>query len=275
MKHLFPVAHQPGLLLVGLLVAMAALSATRVLAEDPPVEVPPREAIVEARQHVKNGAYDEATMLLETAIQSLTESDDLLRDAYVELVKVNVMRSNYWRFRPQGREPGRLFIERARELVRECLGRESLRDAKPDPPSEYPSEMITLFDEVRREMFGAFRIVGLHPSDSHVFIGDTPLKPMGEEAGLFLGNLPTGKHLVVVRREGYQDLTDEIAISPGSTLEQDYILKKNRGAWWYTWRGTAVAAATLGLANLVTSGVDGAPSAEQELPGPPDPPRSQ
>jgi hypothetical protein len=75
-----------------------------------------------------------------------------------------------------------------------------------------------------------------------------------------------------VRHEGYEDLAEEITISPGAILERRYTLKKQRGKAWYgAWIGGSVALVA-GAAALVAAGNEEAGTSPQPLPGPPPPP---
>src|ERR1043166_3430423 len=52
-------------------------------------------------------------------------------------------------------------------------------------------------------------------------------------------DLAVGQHMVVVRYPGYRDVTDQVAIAPGATLERQYELSKPGHRVWYA-SGAAV-----------------------------------
>jgi hypothetical protein len=84
-------------------------------------------------------------------------------------------------------------------------------------------------------------------------------------------DLPVGRHSVLVRAPGYKDFTEEITISPNSTLERSYSLQKKHGKGWYAAIGSGVAV-TAGAVVAIASANGGTTSAAEPLPGPPNPP---
>ena len=99
-----------------------------------------------------------------------------------------------------------------------------------------------------------------------VLLGTMPLDSLPGDV-----DIPIGPHLILVQREGYEDLTDEVEISPNSILERSYSLSKKHGLWWYVSRGSIAAAGLIGL-YYATSRGDGEPADDELLGLPPDPP---
>lgn len=230
-------------------------------------------ALEEAREQIKTGDYDRAIEILRSAIERDREHPERLADAYLLLIKTYVFLGNDFKFRPQGREMSNLNYRAARDLIVEVLEIPALRHLKPEPVSEYPPEMVGFFSEVRSQKFGSFRVARLEPPGAVVtFDGDT----LGAYPGDTMPgdvDLPVGKHLVQVRAPGHEDASDEITISPNSTLERSYQLRKRRGPWWYASRiGTGLAAAAGVVALIVGKGDGGTSSGPEPLPGAPPPP---
>jgi hypothetical protein len=228
-------------------------------------------SLEQARLCIKTGEYDRATEILKTAIDRARGHLPRLREAYLLLIQTYIYRGNYYRSQPEGRETSELYYQQARKVIQECLETKELRHTVPDPPSEYPPEMITLFDHVRSQIFGALRVIDLDPPDAVVIMDGDTLRALPNEAVLGDVDIPIGPHLVVARRDGYKDYTEEIAISPNSTLERSLSLSKKRGTVWYASRAGIVTAGVVGVV-LVTRPNDENPTPAEPLPGPPPPP---
>jgi PEGA domain len=225
----------------------------------------------QAKELIKSGDYDRAIEALRTNIERDQAHPEKLGDAYLQLIKTYVFLGNDYKFRPQGREMSNLNYRAARELIVEVLEKPELRHLKPEPAEEFPPEMITFFSEVRAQKFGNFRVVRLVPRNAVVlFDGDTlgtfPGDPMPGDT-----DLPTGTHRVQVRAAGYEDVVEDITISPSSTLERSYEMKKKRTTGWYVTRGGVVALAAGALTYMLMRGEDEASGADP-LPGAPPPP---
>lgn len=226
--------------------------------------------LVKARELLREGEHQAAIELLRPAIdemvQQLVAYRENLREAYLLLVNHQVQRSKKF-FRDGDRESGRLWREDAKTTIAECLETPGFSDVAPDPARD-PADMFDLFDEVRREIFGTFRVVELDPPQARVHLDAESLGNGEEGLPLVRSNLESGFHLVVVRAEGYKDLTDEIDLSAGTTLDVKYALEKEPG--WGTWTMRAVlAGATVAVvASLAKKGG----SSPGPLPEPPLPP---
>lgn len=238
---------------------------------------------------IKTARYGLAIDVLKREIETSRSRADFsaLGLAYLLLVKTYIIRGNL----DVQREPetADLYYNEARESIRDCLSIHELRDTRPDPPKEYPPEMIAMFDLVRNEMFGSFRIVDLEPPDAVVVLdGDTLVAVTRAASGSSEGepgsapvsatyvstNVPIGAHEIVVAAQGHRTLNDPIIISPGGTLEKSYALSKSRGTWWWVTWGSVAAVGTAGLAWALTGSSDEqpGPTGPPPLPGPPPPP---
>jgi len=239
----------------------------------PPATADVHASLQEARESIKNGDYDHAIEILQGMIAQAGNRLTDLREAYLLLIETHVFLGNDLKFKPQGRQASVLSYKAAKEKIAECLRIKELRHTRPEPASDFPPELVSFFAEVRGEIFGSFRVAQLEPSDATVVLdADTLRAPPGENA---LGDvdLPVGRHLVVVRRHGYKNATDEIEVSAGSTLQQSYRLSKRRGAAWYATWGAGALAVTGGLVALVAGkGSGSSASAPQPLPAAPPPP---
>ncbi len=227
----------------------------------------------EARECLKNGDYERAIDLLRTAIERARNRLPELRDAYLLLIKTYVLRGNEYKLEIQGRPTSELYYYQARQMIVECLNTKELRHAQPVPASEYPPEMADLFAGVRREIFGSLRVVDLVPADATVLCDADTLHAALTDSLPGDTDISVGPHLMVVRRTGYRDLTEEVHISPGSVLELRYRLEKKHGTGWYALRGGALSGAIGGAAWAILGGKDKAAVGPQDLPGPPPPPQ--
>ena len=250
------------------LAAWLLLSPLAAAAQDAPVS---DMSLDQAKELIKNGDYDRAIEALRANLERDKAHPEQLGDTYLQLIKTYVFLGNDYKFRPQGREMSNLNSRAARELIVEVLEKPELRHLKPEPAAEFPPVMITFFSEVRAQKFGNFRVVRLAPRNAVVmFDGDT--------LGTFPGDqmpgdtdLPTGTHRVQVRAAGYEDVVEDITISPSSTLERSYEMQKKRTTGWYVTRGGAVALAAGALTYFLLRGED-EDSGADPLPGAPPPP---
>jgi hypothetical protein len=229
--------------------------------------------LAEARELLKKGEHEQAIELLRPAIDEmaaeLAANREDLREAYLLLINTHVQRSNHFYSIAQERQTGHLWRDKAKTVIVQCLETPGLSDTEPDLARD-PPEMVALFEEVRSEIFGTFRVVKLDPPKARVHL-DGEFLGTGE-VGLPLErrNLRAGPHVVVVRADGYKDYTEDIDVSPGHTLDLKYALKKKAGKATWGLRAGLVAAAAVGVAALVDGG-SGA-SAPTPLPDPPPPP---
>jgi len=251
----------------GILLAFSLLTASMLFAQSAGDKPIPARPLEEAEELLKTGEFDRAIGLIKSVIEGSEENKKRLEEAYLLLAKVYVQRGNYYKFEEP--ETAELYYKEARQTVFECLQTEGLQHTEPAPASEYPPEVIRFFDEVRDEIFGAFRVVALDPPDAHVFLDCQVLETMPDETLPGGEDIPIGPHMVLIQKEGYEDLTDEIVISAGTTQEREYQLSKKKGFWWYAGRAGAAVIGGTGI-YLLTRGDESA--AAEDLPFPPDPP---
>ena len=231
----------------------------------------PDDVLQQARECLKDGDYDRATEILVAAVHDTSRIPADMGAAYLLLVNTHVQRGNTYTDQPHGRATAELWYREARQTIAECLGIGKLRHLRPVPREDYPPEMVTLFDEVRAEMFGDFRVVDLDPPDAAVILESDTLVAVCDSCPLELRDIPKGPRTVRVVRQGYDTHTEAVDISPNSILERSFALKKQRGPSWYALRVGGVAAAVAGY--LIISGSDEeGPAEDQTLPEPPPPP---
>jgi hypothetical protein len=227
-------------------------------------------SIQQARVHIRDNEFDAAIDVLQGLFE-LAESDvERLRDVYLLLIKSYVFGGNYHALQAQGRATSELFYARAEELVRECFAIYPLRHTVALPAEEYPPEMHELMDRVRREVFGGLTVTSVEPKDAELVL-DGRMLSLGEDGTIRETNLAVGQHFLVLRRDGYENQAETLVISPASTLERTFTLRKRKGWMWKLTRiGAPLVAVVTAVAVIVGSG--GEDTSEQPLPGPPPPP---
>jgi len=248
-----------------------------LLAQDAP-QVPvtapaDSEATLEqARELIKSGEYDQAIETLQSLIGQPQRRMEILREAYLLLIKTYVYLGNDYKRKEQGRETSILHYNAARERIGECLRIRELRHTRPEPESDYPGEMVAFFKDVRAQIFGSFRVPGVSPMGSIVLLDADTLRSSPGDAARGDVDLNVGRHFVIVRHPGYRDVTEELAIAPGATLERSYQLTKRRGQLWYATRvGVALGVVVGVVAVLARPQAVNSPTL---LPGAPPPPTS-
>lgn len=243
-------------LLLGPVLAFAVFSwmAVPLAAQEALPPADPQAALQRSQDRIRSGDYDGAIEILKTTIAGARADTSVLRPAYLLLAKSLVYLGNDLKRRPQGRSSADLNYAEAKRRIAECLSIRELRHTRAEPVEEYPEEMVRMFDEVRSEIFGSFRIIGLQPPDATVLLGaDTLRIPPGETLPGDV-NLAVGGYVVKVGRTGYRTLTDPIRISPNATLERSYVLPKKRGRMWYATRagaGALIAGGTVALVRWI------------------------
>jgi hypothetical protein len=229
-------------------------------------------SIDDVPEFLKTGQYEQAVAVLRALIDEVQELGDLdtLQHAYLLLIKTYTVRGNF--YRSEGDDTSAdLYNKEARALIVECLQVRELRHTNPDSPLEYPPEMYALFDDVRSEIFGSFRVIGLEPPEAIVILDADTLRTLPDQEFLSVVDIPIGAHEIVVIHEGYRTISDFIDISSGVTLERNYRLSQPRSNWWYIGLGSLLAAGVVGTVAAL-SGSD-TPAEETPLPGPPAPPQ--
>lgn len=196
-----------------------------------------------------DGDYDRAVEMLNSVIADYQKSDEVLRRAYHHLVTVYVQ---------NGDEDG------ARQAARAAL--ESFPDLHADE-LEFPGRVNEVYDQMRKEMFGAFVIK--QPKECRVymdstFVGETPL---------VLNLVRVKEYGLTVTKSGYKDYVSRIEIQPERTLDLSGLsLERNRAWWWWpAWVGGAAVAA-VAVAIGVSGDDEGSAAEPNPLSGPPPPP---
>ena len=257
-------------LALAVLVALAPIhSLSRALAQVPSSE--PAESIdiesrfEDARAFMQQLEYERAIAVLEPVLEASRFDADQLRETYLLLVEAHVYRGNQ---SAAGTKEQQLWYEEARDLIHDCLGVRELRHTQPDPPERYPAKMLQLFDDVRREVFGAFEIAVLEPADAEVTLDGELVAP--DESGVLRQiDVPVGTHELVISHPDYREITADVEISPATVVTRSYALDRKRGLRWYATRLFVPVAAVAGVIVVVVSG--GAQE-DPDLAGPPPPP---
>ena len=231
------------------------------------------EALDEARESIKTGDYDGTIALLKDALERSRSNPAQLEQAYLLLIKTHVFQGNDNKFKPQGRTMSELSYAEARRLTIEALQVSELRHMRPEPVTDYPPEMVRLFEDVRREIFGGIRVREVTPPDAVVFFDGDTLGLLPDEAALGLTDVPQGVHIVQVVRDGYETITDRVVIAPNSMIDRSYTMQKRRGTGWYATRVGIGLALVGGIAAAFLAGETSTEDPPpQPLPGPPPPP---
>jgi tetratricopeptide (TPR) repeat protein len=226
-------------------------------------------ALDAARDLIRNGEYDGAIEILKRAIGA--GQKDQLRDAYLLLIKTYFFVGNDLKFNPKaGREAANLNYQEARKLIEECLRTPGLQHTVPVPASDYPSQMIEAFNEIRGTLFGSFRISRLEPREAVALLDADTLRAFPGDTLLGDVDIPVGRHLVHLRAEGYKNVDEEVVIPPGSVLERSYQMIHQRSAVWYATASTLAVGAVAGMVALFQRHSSG--SEPGNLPDPPPPP---
>jgi hypothetical protein len=244
--------------------------ATSVLAgPESPSEVDVDASLAQAREYIyRDFQYDKAIEVLQDVVDALQFDADRLRESYLLLIEAYVLRGN-----SLANEVDRdLHHEKAKEWIRSCLSVPQLRDTVPPPGAS--DETVEYFDEIRREMFGTFEITRLEPPDAEVVFEGETLTPDANGVVREM-NVPIGTRMLVIRHPDYQDITEDVEISPNTVVSRPYALRKNRGLLWYATRVGTPVVAVAGVLAAVLSGGDDKTDQPEPLPGPPDPPQKR
>jgi hypothetical protein len=227
-----------------------------------------RELIV-AGEHE---AAIEAAKAARAEVEAAPRDPARLEQTYLLLVLSYVNYGNYQVNEHRAMAAETLYKE-ARTQIRECLSVPELRRIRLDRTSGvYPPEMITMFDEVRAEMFGGLRILALEPPDARVLLDSVPLTTLPGESLLGDPAVPVGAHTILVEREGYETRREAITITPATWQERPYTLDKKRGKKFYAAVGTGVLAVVGGAIALAVAGGGETAATAEPLPEPPPPP---
>src|SRR5438105_3749477 len=186
-------------------VSMFVTSPLVTLAQVPaPAPSEPEQSLARSRELIKEAQYDQAIELLQGAIHQLGPRPELLREAYLLLVKTVVFDANYLMTQPNGRAAADQMYDKAERLIAECLTVRELRHTRPEPASDYPAEMIQRFRDVRARMFGGVRLGDVSPAGALVMLGADTLKRAGSAGAFEMADVPVGEHLLSIRFPGYR-----------------------------------------------------------------------
>jgi hypothetical protein len=216
----------------------------------------------EVRALRSQGRFDQAIQLLERFVEERTESDEILRRAFNELV-----------FSILSKRSMASDVEEQDRIYREAVSRaEQALTRFPDLTADriaFPPDIDLIYDTLRKSMFGSLEVTA--PLDScRVFVNDvyqgtTPLS---------MRYHPVGDYTLTVTKSGYVDRETPVTILPGRDLQLEVTLNPQRGKkWWLTRVIAPVAAVAAVVVALVLPG-DDQPSEEpaEPLPEPPPPP---
>jgi hypothetical protein len=257
--------------LVVLLLPLLPQGAT--LAAPDPAETAARIDSLMARglKYLIAGEHDSAAQQLKAALELARDDTPRLARDYLLLIETYVVAGNYFKSEPQGREASLLFYREGRRYVEESLGLPQLRHLRPEPPTDYPPEMLAMFREARELRFGSLRLRKVVPSDAMVLLDGDTLSCAPPDSVLEVLDLAVGPHALLLRRGGYQDFKETVNISPGSMTERNFEMRPARGLVWYTTRGAVLLGGA--VAFVVTRPDDHSSSGGPPLPAPTPLPR--
>lgn len=195
-----------------------------------------------------NGEFDKAIGLLKNIIEEYSDSDDVLRQAYNNLVFTYITKRD---------ESG------AESSARQAL--ERFPDLSADELTFTP-RVNAIYDNLRQQMFGSLTI--RKPEDSRVFL-DEEFKG---EVPLVLSYVPVGQHNLVLTKSGYKDYTETVQVEPAEAVNLSLSLSRDRDKKWWLWRAGAVVVAGVLVAVGLSGGGDDAPPEPTALSEPPEPP---
>jgi hypothetical protein len=194
------------------------------------------------------GEFDRAIGILDDVIERYSDSEQVLRHAYNELIYTYWFMNDRTRFEREAR----VAVERFPDLEA--------------PPPVFPPQMNDLYGRLREEMYGALEI-NTKPEESRLFLN-------GDYAGTTPFTRPylkAGRYEISLSKTGYDEYADVLAIEPNQKLVREIALNKQKDTGWWLWRIGAVATAGTILAIALINN-DGGGDTPQPLPGPPAPP---
>jgi len=256
-----------GALAVILSLAGPTRAAAQVEVPSPPVDVDAQ--LEDARSLVSNAQYDKAIRLLEALLESIRPDRDRLEQTYLLLIESYVYSANDTEDQDLLRD---LAMEKADELVRECLSIPALRHTRPDLVRS-PKEMIELFDMARREMFGKV-LLYVDPPEAEIVLDGEKLQP-AEDGTCLVEDVPLGPRTLLVRHPDRKTRSEDVAIGAGEVLVREIRLEKKRGVGWYATRVVLPVGVAGTLVAVLAGGGGGDNPGEEVLggdpPGPPTP----
>jgi hypothetical protein len=194
------------------------------------------------------GHYDEAIGILKDIIREYSQSDQVLRRAYTDLVFTLLSKGDR---------------TAARESAREAVLR--FPDLEADP-IYFPLSINDMYTGLRKELFGSLN-VDTRPDSCRVFldtefVGFTPLE---------LAYVRVGHYTLNLSRTGYHDESMSVRIDPGSPATIRSSLARQRDKAWWLWRA-GPAAVLSGILLAIQLHEDEPTPEPSPLPEPPPPP---
>jgi hypothetical protein len=193
------------------------------------------------------GRYEEAIEILRGIVAEPSQSDEILRRAYSDLVFTLLSKED---------------TAEATKTATEALYR--FPDLAADPVY-FPPRVNDVYDSLRDRMFGALN-VATRPESCRVFLD-------GEFVGhspLMLEYVRVGEYDLSVTRSGYRDESTPVRIEPGRPTSVPLSLQRERGKGW--WIARIGPAALLAGVLLAIRSQKEEPTEPGRLPGPPPPP---
>jgi hypothetical protein len=196
------------------------------------------------------GQFERAVEILNSIIQEYSNSDDVLRLAYNNLVYTYYVAGD---------------ATSEGTAAREALAK--FPDLRADD-TQFPPVLNDQYERLRREMFGSLVIA--KPERARVFLDET----YKGEAPIRLPLVPIGSHVLEVAKSGYHDYTQSVEVEPNLIRELEVSLKRQKDVWWWVTRvGVPTLAVAAGVTVALIAGYEGGTPAEPEpLPTPPAPP---
>ena len=194
------------------------------------------------------GHYDEAIVILKDIIREYSQSDQVLRRAYTDLVFTLLSKGDR---------------DAAREGAREAILR--FPDLEADP-IYFPLSVNDMYTGLRKELFGSLN-VDTRPDSCRVFLDDefvgfTPLR---------MDYVRVGHYILNLSRTGYHDESMSVRIDPGSPTTIRSSLGRQRDKTWWLWRAGPAAVLTGLLLAFQLQEEEPTPE-PSPLPEPPPPP---
>ncbi len=255
--------------IVALALAIAAISAGKAVGQPALAsESQLTGTLRQARELIRAGEYDKTIGLIDSTWALFPRDPALYAEAYLTLIKTYVFIGNDLRMQPNGQKSAELSYEKAASLIRDCLAIKQLRHVRPEPESAYPPEMLRLFTDVRARVQGGLRITSLDPPDATVILGTDTLRAAADQTEIELADLGAGRYDIQVRAKGFVTRHESLEITPGTTLDREFTLRRRHGPLWYASRVGGAGGVVIAIVMLARP----KQQAESDLPTPPPPP---
>ena len=177
-----------------------------------------------------SGEYDRAIESLHQIILEFSDSEEVLRQAYKDLI---------FTFKSKGDVDGSIEIARQ--------GLTKFPDLKPDR-FLFTSFTVNVCDSLRAEMFGSLRIK--KPDGCQVFLDGDHVG----EAPLIMEYVPIGEHDLRAIQSGRREYREPVVILPNQRVELELSLDQAKGTrWWLTRIGAGLAVGTLVAVSMAGS----------------------